>query len=202
MSNSVRQDGDGLLRDLELIGAALEHGLHPSGVTHAFGRIKAALTPQSRGAAEGAGDGTRLVGGIAAFEVVGDDLNSMAGFTRDEGVADIWRQGGLTVRPLFAAPPKPAPDAMRQSETKSNALLVADRIAAYFNDGPPNDGSHSDAAGSNAFELLGWAEEELRYVAAQIAAPVPPADVAEKKYKCTHCGEVSETEHDGSCGVW
>lgn len=89
MSNQDRQDGDGLLRDIELIGAALEHGLHPSGVTHAFYRIKAALaTPQpTRDAAEGAGN----------FKSCGD--------------SDVQ---GKSTRGTEFTTPQPTPDAMRR----------------------------------------------------------------------------------------
>lgn len=87
------------------------------------------------------------------------------------------------VTPLSEPEPLyPAASAPRALEgIAPNAIKVADAIKAYFDDGPPADGRHSDAAHGNAYELLQWAEEELRFVATSILSlrPAEPVDVRE-----------------------
>jgi hypothetical protein len=54
-------------------------------------------------------------------------------------------------------------------------LELADQIKAYFDDGPPSTGGHSDAAGANAFELLELAEAALR-AQSDVRAPAPQGE--------------------------
>jgi hypothetical protein len=85
---------------------------------------------------------------------------------------------------LRAFQPLPAGD-----KGEAAPASVADAIKAYLEDAPA-EGRHSDAAGGSAYELLQWAEEELRFLAAPQPASnaggeVKPAAWLAKSGACT-----------------
>jgi hypothetical protein len=154
-----------------------------------------------------------------------------------------------------AAPPKPAPDAMREAPNtwgfaigqrvirlevrrgEETLSLIAElplgeqfeQIAeciCYFHNSyfrtpalaapvPPADGAIEAARQEIvlAIAFLGRDSGTDR-LQATVDALIPglakadailrglPADGAIKKYKCSHCGEISDAPHDGACGVW
>jgi hypothetical protein len=165
------QNGDGLRADIDLIGHALSRGGHPSGTTHAFHRIRQALIPPDYRD----DDIFRIEDGAEIIFIASGGEQHRIVYDLAEDQKDLGSGWFLHPDdPWEAAPPQPAPDAMREA-------LKATKTELSWCIGQLMQQGHTFTTASKGSKAIQDAE-------AALSAPVPPADGAGEQRGHCWCG--------------